>query len=209
VGVDRVDYTKGIIERFRGIERFLELNPAYQRRFTFVQIGAPSRTDIDRYRQFLDEVSAEAERINARFQNGQTGRWKPIVFLRKHHTHEEIDRYYRAASVCLVTSLHDGMNLVAKEFIAARDDERGVLILSTFAGAALELSDALLINPYDVQQLAEAIHRAVDMPEELQASRMHHMRMHVREHNIYRWAANLLSDLTEIRIDTPERAEVP
>jgi trehalose-6-phosphate synthase len=209
VGVDRVDYTKGIIERFRGVERFLELNPAYQRRFTFVQIGAPSRTDIERYRQFLDEVSAEADRINARFQNGQTGRWRPIVFLRKHHSHEEIDRYYRAASVCLVTSLHDGMNLVAKEFIAARDDERGVLILSTFAGAALELGDALLINPYDVQQMAEAIHRAVDMPEEQQASRMHHMRMHVREHNIYRWAANLLSDLTEIRIDTPERAEVP
>jgi alpha,alpha-trehalose-phosphate synthase [UDP-forming] len=208
VGVDRVDYTKGIIERFRGIERFLELNPAYQRRFTFVQIGAPSRTDIERYRQFLDEVSSEADRINARFQNGQTGRWRPIVFLRKHHSHEEIDRYYRAASVCLVTSLHDGMNLVAKEFIAARDDERGVLILSTFAGAALELGDALLINPYDVQQMAEAIHRAVDMPEEQQASRMHHMRLHVREHNIYRWAANLLSDLTEIRIDTPDRAEV-
>ncbi|HXM91874.1 MAG TPA: trehalose-6-phosphate synthase, partial [Candidatus Dormibacteraeota bacterium] len=209
VGVDRVDYTKGIIERFRGIERFLELNPAYQRRFTFVQIGAPSRTDIERYRQFLDEVSAEADRINARFLTAQTGRWKPIVFLRKHHSHEEIDRYYRAASVCLVTSLHDGMNLVAKEFVAARDDERGVLILSTFAGAALELSDALLINPYDVQQMAEAIHRALDMPEEQQASRMHHMRMYVREHNIYRWAANLLSDLTEIRIDAPERAEVP
>jgi trehalose 6-phosphate synthase len=209
VGVDRVDYTKGIIERFRGIERFLELNPAYQRRFTFVQIGAPSRTEIDRYRVFLDEVSAEADRINARFQTNQTGRWKPIVFLRKHHSHDEIDRYYRAASVCLVTSLHDGMNLVAKEFIAARDDERGVLILSTFAGAALELGDALLINPYDVQQMAEAIHRAVDMPEEQQASRMHHMRLHVREHNIYRWAANLLSDLTEIRIDAPERAEVP
>jgi alpha,alpha-trehalose-phosphate synthase [UDP-forming] len=206
VGVDRVDYTKGIIERFRGIERFLELNPAYQRRFTFLQIGAPSRTDIERYRQFLDEVSAEAERINARFQ---AGRWKPIVFLRKHHSHEEIDRYYRAASVALVTSLHDGMNLVAKEFVAARDDERGVLILSTFAGAALELGDALLVNPYDVQQMAEAIHRALDMPEEQQQMRMYHMRVHVREHNIYRWAANLLSDLTEIRIDTLERAEVP
>jgi alpha,alpha-trehalose-phosphate synthase [UDP-forming] len=206
VGVDRVDYTKGIIERFRGIERFLELNPGYQRRFSFVQIGAPSRTDIERYRQFLDHVAAEAERINARFQ---TGRWKPIVLLSKHHSHEQIDRYYRAASVCLVTSLHDGMNLVAKEFVAARDDERGVLILSTFAGAALELGDALLVNPYDVQQLAEAIHRSLDMPEEQQASRMMHMRAQVREHNVYRWAANLLSDLTEIRIDTSEKAEVP
>ena len=205
VGVDRVDYTKGIIERFRGIERFLELYPAYQRRFTFVQIGAPSRTDIERYRQFLDQVSAEAERINARFQ---AGRWRPIVLLKQHHSHEEIGRYYRAASLCLVTSLHDGMNLVAKEFVAAREDERGVLILSTFAGAALELTDALLVNPYDVQQVADAIHRAVDMPEDQQATRMRHMRAKVREHNVYWWAAHLLSDLTEIRIDVPERMEV-
>ena len=177
VGVDRVDYTKGIIERFRGIEHFLDQHPAYLRRFTFVQIGAPSRTDIDRYRLFLDEVSAEADRINARFQ---AGRWKPIVFLKKHHSHEEISRFYRAASVCLVTSLHDGMNLVAKEFVASRDDERGVLILSTFAGAAHELSDALLINPYDVQQLAEAIHRAIEMPEDQQSLRMQRMRQIVR-----------------------------
>jgi trehalose-6-phosphate synthase len=204
IGVDRVDYTKGILERFRGIERFLELNPAYQRRFAFVQIGAPSRTQIDRYKNFLDEVSAEAERISARFQ---AGRWKPIVLLNRHHSHQEIERFYRAASLCLVTSLHDGMNLVAKEFVASREDYHGVLILSTFAGAALELHDALLVNPYDVQQLAGAIHRALDMPEEEQSARMHRLRSGVREHNIYRWAANLLSDLTEIRIDTPERVE--
>src|SRR4029077_1522081 len=103
-----------------------------------------------RYRKFLDEVSFEADRINARFQ---AGRWKPIVFLKRHHSHGEIARYYRAASVCLVTSLHDGMNLVAKEFVVSREDERGVLILSTFAGASRELHDALLVNPYDVQQL--------------------------------------------------------
>jgi trehalose-6-phosphate synthase len=206
IGVDRVDYTKGILERFRGIERFLEIHPEYQKRFSFVQIGAPSRTEIPRYEHFLEEVSAEAERINARFQNG---RWKPILLLRKHHSHKEITRFYRAASVCLVTSLHDGMNLVAKEFIASREDERGALILSTFAGAALELTDALLINPYDVQQLAGAILRSLEMPEEEQAARMRHMRKNIREHNIYRWAANLLSDLTEIRIDTPERIEPP
>jgi trehalose-6-phosphate synthase len=206
VGVDRVDYTKGIIERFRGVERFLEANPAYQRRFSFLQIGAPSRTDIPRYRQFLDEVSAEADRINARFQ---AGRWKPIVLLKHHHTHEEISRYYRAANVCMVTSLHDGMNLVAKEFVASRDDNRGVLILSTFAGAALELTDALLVNPYDVQQLADAVLRGLNMPEDQEMERMLHMRSNVREHNIYRWAANLLSDLTEIRIDTPDRIESP
>jgi len=204
IGVDRVDYTKGILERFRGIERFLEVYPEYQNRFAFVQIGAPSRTHIPRYQQFLDEVTAEAERINARFQNGK---WKPILLLRKHHSHQEIARFYRAASVCLVTSLHDGMNLVAKEFIASRDDERGVLILSTFAGAALELTDALQVNPYDVQQLAAAIHRSLEMPEEEQATRMQHMRKTVREHNVFRWAASLLSDLTEIRIDLAERGE--
>ena len=171
-----------------------------------MQIGAPSRTGILRYRQFLEEVSAEADRINVRFQNG---RWKPILLLRKHHSHEEIARFYRAASVCLVTSLHDGMNLVAKEFVASREDERGVLILSTFAGAALELTDALQVNPYDVQQLAAAILRSLEMPEEEQEARMRHMRKSIREHNVYRWAASLLSDLTEIRIDVPERVETP
>jgi alpha,alpha-trehalose-phosphate synthase [UDP-forming] len=205
VGVDRVDYTKGILERFRAIEKFLEMNPSYQRRFSFIQIGAPSRTAIDRYQKLLDEVDQEAARINARFQ---AGRWMPIVLLKKHHSHQEIARFYKAASVCLVTALHDGMNLVAKEFVASRDDDQGVLVLSTFAGAALELSDALLVNPYDVQQVAGAIHRALEMPSEEQATRMQHMRANVREYNIYRWAANLLSDLTEIRIDTPERVEV-
>jgi trehalose 6-phosphate synthase len=204
VGVDRVDYTKGILERFRGIERFIEMNPAYHRRFTFVQIGAPSRTDIPRYQQFLDEVTAEADRINSRFQMGN---WKPIVLLKKHHSHHEITRFYHAASLCMVTSLHDGMNLVAKEFVASRDDEHGVLILSTFAGAALELTDALLVNPYDVQQTAAAILRALEMPDDEQAARMHRMRTKVKEYNVYRWAANLLSDLTEIRIDAPERQE--
>src|SRR6266403_483205 len=206
VGVDRVDYTKGILERFRGIELFFELNPAYQQRFTFVQIGAPSRTEIERYKNFLDEVSAEAERINARFQ---TSRWKPIVLLKKHHSHEEIARYFRAASLCMVTSLHDGMNLVAKEFVASRDDERGALILSTFAGASHELSDALLANPYDVSQRADTIRRALEMSEKAQATAMGRMRDKVREHNIYRWAAHLLSDLTEIRVESTERAEAP
>lgn len=205
VGVDRVDYTKGIIERFRGIERFLELYPIYQRRFTFVQIGAPSRTDIPRYQQFLDEVTAEADRINARLQ---AGRWKPIVFLKRHHSHEEIDRYFRAASVCMVTSLHDGMNLVAKEFVASRDDNRGALILSTFTGAARELNDALLVNPYDVDQVANAIYQALEFSEEEQSERMSRMRKMVYEHNVYRWASNLLSDLTDIRVETAEKSAV-
>ncbi len=204
VGVDRVDYTKGILERFRGIERFLENFPAYLQRFSFVQVGAPSRTDIPRYRQFLEEVGAEANRINTRFQSG---RWKPIVFLQRHHSHEEIARFYRAASVCLVTSLHDGMNLVAKEFVAARDDNRGVLLLSSFTGAAQELRDALLVNPYDVDQLARSIHQALEMNEDQQEDRMARMRKIVLEHNVYRWAANLISDLSEIRVQQPERQE--
>src|SRR5262249_38956140 len=156
-----------------------------------------SRTNIDRYQHLLEEVTAEAQRINERFQ---AGRWKPIVLLKRHHSHEEIARFYRASSVCLVTSLHDGMNLVAKEFVASRDDESGVLILSSFAGAALELSDALVVNPYDVQQLAAAIQRALEMSDSEQTERMRRMRQSVRENNVYRWAANLLSDLTEIRI---------
>lgn len=205
VGVDRLDYTKGIVERLRGVERFLELYPEYQRRFSFVQIGAPSRTDIPRYQQFLEEVTAEAGRINARFQ---AGRWKPIVLLKRHHSHEEIERYFRAASVCLVTSLHDGMNLVAKEFVASRDDNRGALILSTFTGAARELSDALLVNPYDMDQVANAIHQALEFSQEEQTIRMSRMRKIVYEHNVYRWAASLLSDLTDIRVEGAEKSSV-
>ena len=204
VGVDRVDYTKGILERFRGIERFLENYPAYLQRFSFIQIGAPSRTDIPRYKQFLEEVGVEANRINARFESG---RWKPIVFLQRHHSHEEIGRFYRAASVCLVTSLHDGMNLVAKEFIASREDNRGALILSSFAGAAQELRDAILVNPYDVDQVARSIHQALEMNEEQQGEMMSRMRKIVLENNVYRWAANLISDLSEIRVQSPERQE--
>src|SRR5579862_8190724 len=191
----------GTLPRNRAI---IEMNPVYHRRFSFVQIGAPSRTAIPRYQQFLEEVASEAERINARFQSGK---WRPIVFLGHHHSHLEIERFYRAASVCMVSSLHDGMNLVAKEFVAAREDEHGVLILSTFAGAALELTDALLVNPYDVQQVAAAILRALEMSDEEQGARIRRMRTTVKDHNVFRWAANLLSDLTDIRIDAPERQE--
>jgi alpha,alpha-trehalose-phosphate synthase [UDP-forming] len=201
IGVDRVDYTKGIPERFRAIERFLEKYPKYRKEFTFVQIGSPSRTHIKRYHDLLAEVEAEAERINWRFQ---TGKWRPIVLLKRHHSHEEIERYYRAADLCLVTSLHDGMNLVAKEFLAARSDERGVLILSQFTGAARELRDALLINPYDTDQTAEAIRVALEMEPEEKQMRMHRMRRIIREHNIYRWAGSLVTELCELRLDTAE-----
>jgi trehalose-6-phosphate synthase len=198
VGVDRVDYTKGLLERFRGIERFLEKSPKYCGQFTFVQIGAPSRTQIERYANLMVEVEAEAERINAKFQSG---RWKPIVFLKRHHTHREIAEYYRAADLCLVTSLHDGMNLVAKEFVASRSDEQGVLILSRFTGASRQLRDALVVNPYDTEELADAIVMALEMHFEERSARMRRMRDSVREQNIYRWAASLIGTLSDIRLD--------
>jgi trehalose 6-phosphate synthase len=201
IGVDRVDYTKGILERFLAIERFLERHPNYQGKFTFVQIGAPSRTHIKRYHDLLAEVEAEAERINWRFQGGK---WKPIVFLKRQHSHQEIEPYYRAADLCLVTSLHDGMNLVAKEFLAARSDESGVLILSQFTGAARELRDALLVNPYDIDQTAEAIRAALEMEPEDKQLRVRRMRKVIKEHNIYRWAGNLITELCELRMDAPE-----
>ena len=198
VGVDRLDYTKGILERFLAIERFLEKYPRYQGVFTFVQIGAPSRTHIKRYHDLQAEVEAEADRINWRFQADQ---WKPIVLLNRQHSHKEVEAYYRAADLCLVTSLHDGMNLVAKEFVATRSDERGVLILSCFTGAARELRDALQVNPYDIDQTADAIRAALEMASEEKQARMHRMRRTVRENNVYRWAGNLIAELCEVRLD--------
>jgi trehalose 6-phosphate synthase len=198
VGVDRVDYTKGILERFLAIERLLEKHATYREKFTFLQIGAPSRTHIKRYHDLLAEVESEAERINWRFQ---TGKWKPIVFMKRQHSHHEIQRFYRTADLCLVTSLHDGMNLVAKEFVAARQDEQGVLVLSRFTGAAREFPDALLVNPYDIEQTAEALRIALEMNTEERKSRMQRMRRVVREHNIYRWAGSLIGELCEVRLD--------
>ena len=201
IGVDRLDYTKGILEKFLAVERFMEKYPRYQGVFTFVQIGAPSRTHIKRYHDLQAEVEAEADRINWRFQADQ---WKPIVLLNRQHSHKEIEPYYRAADLCLVTSLHDGMNLVAKEFVATRHDERGVLILSCFTGAARELRDALQVNPYDIDQTAEAIRAAIEMQPEEKQMRMQRMRRLVREHNVYRWAGSLIGELCEVRLDPVE-----
>jgi trehalose 6-phosphate synthase len=204
VGVERMDYTKGVLERFRGIERFLEKYARYQGKFTFVQLGAPSRTHIKRYHDFLAEVEQEVERINWKFK---TKDYRPILFLKKHHSHQEILPYYRLADVCMVTSLHDGMNLVAKEFVAARADERGVLILSRFTGAMRELRDALIVNPYDTEELADSIRVALEMEPEEQATRIRRMRETLREHNIYRWAGNLIEELTRIRISPANSAK--
>ena len=196
VGVDRLDYIKGVLERLRAVERFLEKYPQYRGLFTFVQIAAPSREHIRRYHEFAGEVEAEVDRINWRFQSGN---WRPIVFLHRHFSHAEIEPYYRRADLCMVTSLHDGMNLVAKEFVVSREDERGVLILSTFTGASRELRDALLINPYDIEQMADMIKTAVEMDPEEQKLRMKRMREVVRENNIYKWAAGIITEITQIR----------
>ena len=202
VGVDRVDYTKGIIERFQAVEAFLERYPRYQEQFTFIQIGAPTRSRIKRYAEFQSEVAAEAERINTRFMRG---RWKPIVFSYREHDHREVQRYYRVAHLCMVTSLHDGMNLVAKEFVAARSDVRGVLILSQFTGAARELLDAIIVNPYDTQQCSDAIAQALNMNVDEMADRMRRMRATVKDHNVYRWAANLIGALCDVRLESRDR----
>jgi trehalose 6-phosphate synthase len=201
VGVDRLDYTKGIIERFQAVESFLESYPRYQGTFTFIQIGAPSRSHIQRYADFQREVEDEANRINERFRRGK---WRPIVLLTRQHSHEEVRRYYRAAHVCMVTSLHDGMNLVAKEYVAARQDERGVLILSRFTGAARDLRDAIIVNPYDIRSTGEAIAQALKMDVGEMVDRMRGMRRSVKEHNIYWWAGSLIGELCELRLNRGE-----
>jgi trehalose 6-phosphate synthase len=192
IGVERIDYTKGLPERFLAIRRFFERWPQYRKRVTFVQIAAPSREKIESYRRLGEEIEQLARTIN--HELGEDG-WTPIVYRARHHSHAEIREYYRAAGFCMVTSLHDGMNLVAKEFVAARGDEKGVLVLSRFAGASRELRDALLVNPYDIEDTADAIRRAVEMPVEEQRARMRRMRHWVREHNIYRWTGLLLAEL--------------
>jgi trehalose-6-phosphate synthase len=197
LGVDRLDYTKGIVERLEAIGHLLEEHPWYRERLTMVQIAAPSRTRIPSYAELRRRVLETVARINARYQ---TAHWRPIVLIERQCDHEEVSHWYRAADVCLVTSLHDGMNLVAKEFVAARDDDDGVLVLSKFTGAAVELRDALLINPYDVVGVAEAVRAGLEMSREERRARMERMRRQVMEYNIYMWAAKVLGDLRELRL---------
>jgi len=199
VGVDRMDYTKGIVERLMAVEKLIEEHPYYLERLTMVQIAAPSRSRIPSYIELNRKVKETVERINQRYQTAQ---WKPILLIERQCSHAVVDLWYRAAAVCLVTSLHDGMNLVAKEYVAAHDDEDGVLVLSKFTGAATELLDALIVNPYDIEGVAEAIHQALEMNLDERRKRMHRMRHHVMDHNIYRWAASILGDLRELRMES-------
>ncbi len=196
VGIDRIDYTKGIEERLHAVERLLEREPSLCGRFVFAQLGAPSRTAIPRYAELNAKVDSEAARINARFG---TATYRPIALLRAHHEPPEVFRFYRAADVCYVSSLHDGMNLVAKEFVSARDDEQGVLVLSQFTGAAREMTEALIVNPYDLEEASAALLAAIRMTPREQRERMRSLRAFVAEFNVYRWAARMLRDSGRLR----------
>jgi trehalose 6-phosphate synthase len=196
VGVDRLDYTKGIEERLLAVERLLETHPEHRGVFTFIQAAAPSRSTIPEYQAIGDRVEAITARVNKRFGDGL---YRPIILKRRHHEPPEVFRLFKAADLCYVSSLHDGMNLVAKEFVAARDDERGVLVLSSFTGASRELAESLIVNPYDLDEAAEAMALALVMPPAEQRVRMHAMRAFVAEFNIYRWAGRMLRDAERLR----------
>jgi len=196
LGVDRLDYTKGIVERFQAVDRMLEMHPELIGRFSLLQIAAPSRSSLDEYQNLEARVRKLAHQINQRYLNPSAA---PIVLRIEHYDADQLATCYRAADICLVTSLHDGMNLVAKEFIAARDDELGVLILSQFTGAARELHEALIINPYHIEQGAQALYRALTMPAAEQRERMRSMRTLVRDFNVYRWAGLMLLDAARLR----------
>ena len=195
-GVDRLDYTKGIEERLRSVERLLVLHPEWVGRFTFVQVAAPTRARIEEYQHYERRVHALVERINARFASAT---YPPVILKAAHHEPDQVYEYYRASDLCFVSSLHDGMNLVAKEFIASRDDERGVLLLSRFTGAARELPEALIVNPYDTDQCASALHMALTMPLGEQRARMRLMRGLIQAYNVYRWTGRMLIDAAGMR----------
>ncbi len=196
VGVDRLDYTKGVEERLLAVERLLERFPEFRGRFSFLQVAAPSRTKVERYRQLNEAVEQLAGRINERF--GHTD-YRPIILRRSHHEPPDVFQYYRAAHLCYVSSLHDGMNLVAKEFVAARDDQQGVLLLSQFTGAARELTEALIVNPYDLEEASAALATALAMPPAEQQVRMRSMRSLIAHFNVYRWAGEMLVDAARLR----------
>jgi trehalose 6-phosphate synthase len=196
VGIERFDYTKGIVDRMRAVDVLLESHPEWRGKLVFIQAAAPTRSKLSTYRDLQEEAAREAEAINARWGEGS---YKPILLSARHHEPAEVFELFRAADLCIVSSLHDGMNLVAKEFVAARDDEQGVLVLSSFAGASRELSEALIVNPYDTHGMAEAIGLALRMDPAVQRERMREMRELVRQRNVYRWAGQMLLDAARLR----------
>ncbi|CAH2401767.1 Alpha,alpha-trehalose-phosphate synthase (UDP-forming) [Mesorhizobium ventifaucium] len=196
VGVERLDYTKGILDRFHALDELFTRYPEWVGKVVFLQVAAPSRGTLPAYQQLHDECLRYAEELNQRY-GGEN--YSPVLMLAEHHSQEQVYEIYRAADICMVTSLHDGMNLVAKEFVAARDDEQGVLLLSTFAGASRELLEALIVNPYDATMMSEALLQALTMTPDEQRERMRPMREMVRDNNVYRWAGSMLLDAARLR----------
>jgi trehalose-6-phosphate synthase len=194
LGIDRIDYTKGIPHRLKAFGRFLEKYPEYRGRAVFIQAGVISRSDIDAYQRLSEQIEELVDQINGQFSKGG---WQPIIYLPTDLPSVTLLALRRLARFCAVSSLHDGMNLVAKEYVASRFDEDGVLILSPFTGAAHELTQALIANPYATEDFADAILRAVTMPRQERRFRMIQMRYTVRENNIYKWAAQLLVQLLQ------------
>ncbi len=194
IGLDRIDYTKGIPDRLRAFARFLEKYPEYRGKVVFIQAGVPSRSQLPEYKKLNEEIDNLLEDINWKYA---AGRWRPLIYLREHLPPLTLTALRRMAHFCAVSSLHDGMNLVAKEFVASRFNEDGVLILSPFTGAARELTDALLVNPYATDHFAEAIKDALEMPAAERRKRMRKMRVLVRENNIYKWAADIITELVK------------
>jgi trehalose 6-phosphate synthase len=190
MGVDRLDYTKGIPERLRALDRLLDRHPRWRESVVLLQVGAPSRDQLDRYRALSDEVDALVAQINRRHG---TDRWQPVIYRRQHHAPDELAAYYRASDAVIVSSLHDGMNLVAKEFVAARGDERGVLVLSRFTGAARAMQDAALVNPYATDEFADTLDAVLSMPPEEQTRRMRALRARVHGHTVFDWANDMLT----------------
>jgi trehalose-6-phosphate synthase len=198
-----LDYTKGIPDRFKAIASLLEKYPQYRRRVVFIQAGVPSRIQIPAYRNLREEIDNLEEEINWKYT---IGRWKPIITL-ENESQLTLMAMRRMADFCIVSSLHDGMNLVAKEFVASRFDEDGVLILSRFTGAARELTDAILINPYATDDFAEAIRDALEMPKLERKKRMRKMREIVSENNIYKWAGDIITELVKLRPESSGEIE--
>ncbi len=206
LGLDRVDYTKGIPERLRAVDRLFSKYPRYRRHLVFLQAGPESRGRLPHYQALNAEIRALVDDINHR--HGTTD-WTPILLLRQHFPLTQVLALYRLAEVCVVSALHDGMNLVAKEYVAAKNDEAGVLVLSQFTGAARELQQALLINPHDRETFADTLARALEMAADERAHRMRALRDTVAEHNIYRWAGQVLHTLTTLPHQVMREASPP
>jgi len=192
LGIDRIDYTKGIPERLRAVDRLFDEHPELKEKAIFLQMGVLSRIHIPRYKALNDEINAMVEEINWKHS---TDNWQPVIMVRRHLSFFELIALYQICDLCIVSSLHDGMNLVAKEFLSSRSDEKGVLILSQFTGAARELSETVFINPYDPEQFSEGIYSALKLSDRERKKRMSRIRHVVQQNNIYRWAGKILSEL--------------